>query len=94
MPTKLLPLQQASVEDLFLLAYVYIDDYLKAAVYSGLFTLPNEPHQKATYAELMTIALVGEWLGEASQEKWYQQVQWSDPHNADRGARDVAPVSP
>ena len=63
MHTKLLPLQQASVEDLFLLAYVYIDDYLKAAVYSGLFTLPNEPHQKATYAELMTIALVGEWLG-------------------------------
>ena len=75
MPTKLLPLQQASVEDLFLLAYVYIDDYLKAAVHSGLVTLPNEPHQKATYAELMTIALVGEWLGEASQEKWYQQVQ-------------------
>ena len=48
MPTKLLPLQQASVEELFLLAYVYIDDYLKAAVHSGLFTLPNEPHQKAT----------------------------------------------
>ena len=25
-----------------------IDDYLKAAEYSGLFTLPNEPHQKAS----------------------------------------------
>ncbi|MFC3862099.1 hypothetical protein ACFOPQ_15130 [Deinococcus antarcticus] len=47
-----------------------IDDYLKAAEYSGLFTLPNEPHQKASYAELITIALVGEWLGEASQGFW------------------------
>lgn len=75
MPTNLLPLNQATVEDLFLLIYVYVDDYLKAAACSGLFVLPNEPHQKGTYAELMTIALVGEVLSEPSQEKWFHQVK-------------------
>lgn len=43
--------------DLFTLVYVYIGDSLKAAARSGLFRLPHEPHQKGTYAEIMTIAL-------------------------------------
>lgn len=77
MPTKELPLGQDSVIDLFTLVYVYIDDYLKAADLSGLFVLPKEPHQKGTYAEIMTIALVGELLGEASQQKWLAQVRFT-----------------
>ena len=51
MATRELPLNQDTVEDLFTLVYVYIDDYLKAAARSGLFTLPNEQHQKGSYAE-------------------------------------------
>lgn len=77
MPTKELPLAQDSVVDLFTLVYVSIDDYLKATEISGLFTLPNEPHQKGSYAEIMTIALVGELLGEALQEKWLAQVRFT-----------------
>ena len=55
MPTNALPLAQSTVEDLFTLIYVYVDDYLKAAAVSGLVQLPSEPNQKGTYAELMTI---------------------------------------
>ena len=77
MATRELPLNQDTVEDLFTLVYVYIDDYLKAAARSGLFTLPNEQHQKGSYAELMTIALVGDFLGMPSQEKWFAQVRFT-----------------
>jgi hypothetical protein len=77
MATNQLPLSQDTVEDLFNLVYVYIDDYLKAAARSGLFTLPNEPHQKGTYAEIMTIGLVGDLLGAASQQKWVAQVRFT-----------------
>jgi len=77
MPTRELPLSQDTVVDLFTVVYVYIDDYLKAADLSGLFRLPQERHQKGSYAEIMTIALVGELLGEASQEKWLAQVRFT-----------------
>lgn len=75
MPTKELPLHQHTVVDLFIIIYVYVDDYLKAAARSGLFTLPNEPHQKGSYAELMTIALVGDLLAQPSVQQWYAQVR-------------------
>ncbi|WP_240501509.1 hypothetical protein [Deinococcus sp. LM3] len=61
--------------DLFTIIYVYVDDYLKAAARSGLFTLPDEPNQKASYAELMTIALVGELLHQPSAQQWFAQVR-------------------
>jgi hypothetical protein len=63
MPTNQLPLHQNTVTDPFTLIYFYVDDYLQAPVYSGLACLPQEPHQKASYAELMTIRLVGDLLG-------------------------------
>ena len=75
MPTTTLALDQDTVCDLFTLVYVYIDDYLQAAVSSGLLTLPEEPHQKASYSELMTIGLVGELLAQPSQGHWYALVQ-------------------
>ncbi|GAA5435879.1 transposase [Deinococcus aquaticus] len=75
MPTKELPLHQSTVTDLFTIIYVYVDDYLKAAARSGLFTLPDEPNQKASYAELMTIALVGELLHQPSAQQWFAQVR-------------------
>ena len=77
MPTNQLPLAQDTVEDLFTLVYVYVDDYLKAAARSGLFALPCEPHQKGTYGEIMTIGLVGELLGEVSPQKWLAQVRFT-----------------
>ena len=81
MATNELPLSQDTVEDLFMLMYVYVDDYLKAAACSGLFTLPCEPHQKGTYAEIMTIGLVGDLIGDligaASQQKWVAQVRFT-----------------
>ena len=75
MATEELPLHQDTVTDLFTLIYVYVDDYLKAAVYSGLYSLPEEPHQKASYAELMTIGLVGELLGQPSVQRWFALVR-------------------
>ncbi|WP_240741065.1 hypothetical protein [Deinococcus sp. Arct2-2] len=75
MPTKELPLAQGSVEDLFTLISVYVDDDLQAAAHIGLFVLPHEVNQKGRYSELMTIALVGELLGEVSEHKWLAQVR-------------------
>jgi transposase len=75
MATNELPLAQHSVEDLFPLIYVYVDDYVQAAACSGLFVLPQEPNQKGSYSEVMTIALVGELLGEVSAQKWLGQVR-------------------
>ena len=43
-------------EDLFLTAFVYIDDWLKP--YHDI--LPKQPAQKASYSEIITIAIVGE----------------------------------
>lgn len=75
MPTKELPLDQDTLRDLFTLVYVYVDDYFQAAARSGLFRLPEEPHQKASYSELLTIGLVGELLAQPSQRHWYALVQ-------------------
>lgn len=80
MPTTELSLSQSTVEDLFLLVYVYVDDYVKAAELSGVFTFPREPHQKGTYSEIMTIALVGELLGQPSQQKWLAQARFTYRH--------------
>ncbi|MDE0529454.1 MAG: hypothetical protein OXH85_12310 [Truepera sp.] len=53
------PRYQYKPEDLFLTVFVYIDDWLKP--YQKL--LPQQPAQKASYSELLTIAVVGEILG-------------------------------
>lgn len=75
MPTTELPLTQDTLRDLFTLVYVYVDDYFQAAACSDLFSLPEEPHQKASYSELLTIGLVGELLAQPSQCHWYALVQ-------------------
>ncbi|MCD0164826.1 hypothetical protein [Deinococcus sp. 12RED42] len=56
--------------DLFTIIYVHVDD-LKAPTRSGLFTLPDEPNQKASDAGLMTTALVGELLHQSSAQQWF-----------------------
>ena len=61
------PRYQYKPEDLFLTVFVYIDDWLKP--YQDL--LPQQPAQKATYSELLTIAVVGEILAQPYESTWY-----------------------
>ena len=75
MPVNRLPLTHDTVEALFTLVCVYIDDYLKAAACISLPVLRCESHQKGSYSEIMTIGRVGDLPGEASQQKWLAQVR-------------------
>ena len=61
------PRYQYTLEDLFLTVFVYIDDWLKP--YQKL--LPQQPAQKASYSELLTIAVVGEILTQPHESTWY-----------------------
>ena len=67
------PRYQYKPEDLFLTVFVYIDDWLKP--YQSL--LPQQPAQKASYSELLTIAVVGEILAQPKvgfagyESTWY-----------------------
>lgn len=68
-------LEQHTLDHLFTLVYVTLDDYLKTSLQHARFTLPNSPRQKANYAPLMTIALVGEFLGQADAGAWFLLVK-------------------
>ena len=61
------PRYQYKPEDLFLTVFVYIDDWLKP--YQDI--LPQQPAQKASYSELLTIAVVGEILAQPYESTWY-----------------------
>ncbi len=61
------PRYQYKPEDLFLAVFVYIDDWLKP--YQDL--LPRQSAQKASYSELLTIAVVGEILAQPFESNWY-----------------------
>ena len=61
------PRYQYTLEDLFLTVFVYIDDWLKP--YRSL--LPQQSTQKASYSELLTIAVVGEILAQPYESTWY-----------------------
>ena len=65
------PRYQHTLEDLFLTVFVYIDDWLKP--YQGM--LPKQPAQKASYSEILTIAIVGEILAQPFESTWYWIVQ-------------------
>ncbi len=65
------PRYQRSLEELFLHAYVYIDDWLEP--HQG--QLPKHPGQKASISELLTIAVVGELLAQPFESTWYWIVQ-------------------
>ena len=62
---------QHSLEDLFLHVYVYIDDWLEP--YQA--RLPKHRRQKASISELLTIAVVGEWLAQPFESTWYWIVR-------------------
>lgn len=52
-----------------------VDDYLQAAQQLGRFKLPQKRNQRGSYAELLTIVLVGEVLQQKNQGLWYLLVK-------------------
>lgn len=68
-------LSKHTVTDLFTAVYVLLDDYLQASEKLGRFKLPKKPNQRSSYAELLTIILVGELLQQKNQGLWYLLVQ-------------------
>jgi len=67
------PRYHHTLEDLFLTVFVYIDDWLKP--YHHI--LPKQPTQKASYSEVLTIAIVGEILAQPYESTWYWIVTQS-----------------
>ena len=68
-------LSKHNVTDIFTAVYVLVDDYLQASERLGRFRLPKKANQKSSYAELLTIVLVGEILQHKNQGLWYLLVQ-------------------
>ena len=68
-------LSKQTVTDIFTAVYVLVDDYLQVAQQLGRFKLPRKHNQKASYAELLTIVLVGEVLQQKNQGLWYLLVK-------------------
>ena len=68
-------LEQHTVSELFTVVYVLVDDYLRAGVQQGRFVLPESKQQKGSYAELMSIALVGDLLNQADVGLWFKLVK-------------------
>lgn len=68
-------LSKHTVTDMFTVVYILVDDYLQASERLGRFKLPKKCNQKASYAELLTIILVGEMLQQKNQGLWYLVVQ-------------------
>ena len=67
-------LNDHTLEDLFTIVYTVTDDYIIQSIRAGRFTLPVMKNQKASYSELMTIALVGEIMHEAHAGTWFLLV--------------------
>ncbi len=74
------PRYQYTPEDLFLTVFVYIDDWLKpyqkllprlGSPAGGTDSTGQQPAQKASYSELLTIAVVGETLAQPHESTWY-----------------------
>jgi transposase len=66
---------QSTLSELFTVVYVLVDDYLKGSGRAGRFSLPAAGNQKGSYAELMTIALVGELRSQDHVGDWFDLVK-------------------
>jgi Transposase DDE domain len=73
-------LEKHIIQDLFTIVYTVVDDYLKLSHEQKRFKLPTSSQQKATYAEIMTIALIGELLREPHSEHWFIKVKLGFKH--------------
>jgi hypothetical protein len=68
-------LKKHTIEDLFTITYTVIDDFIYQSVQAGRFSLPKSDSQKASYSEIMTIALVGELLNQAKAGVWFMIIK-------------------
>ena len=68
-------LENYMLSDLFTVVNVLMDDYIKASERAGVFKLPNSEQQKGSYAELMSIAMVGDLLNQADTGLWFYLVK-------------------
>ena len=71
MSSTLQLLKHHTIQDLFTIVYTVVDDYLKQSLEANRFSLPQSNSQKASYAEILTIAFVGEILNQAKSGIWY-----------------------
>jgi hypothetical protein len=71
MSSTLQLLKQHTIQDLFTIVYTVTDDYLKQSLEANRFILPKSDSQKASYAEILTIAFVGEILNQAKSGIWF-----------------------
>jgi hypothetical protein len=76
MSSTLQLLKKHTIEDLCTVVYTVVDDYLKQSQAAGRFILPKSDTQKASYAEIITIALVGEFLGQDKSGTWFLLVKY------------------
>ena len=65
------PRYQHSLEEPFLTVFVYADDWLTP--YRNM--LPQQPAQKASHSEIITIAIVSEILAQPYESTWYWIVR-------------------
>ena len=68
-------LEHFSLSDLFTQVYVLVDDHFQQLSALGSWKLPNVHNRQATPSELVTIALVGDLLGQKNSETWFALVR-------------------
>jgi hypothetical protein len=64
-------LKKHTIEDLYTVVYTVIDDFIEQSLEANRFCLPKSNTQKASYSEILTIALVGEILNQAKAGVWF-----------------------
>ena len=69
-------LKKHTIETLCTIVYTVVDDYIKQSLGAHRFNLPQSNDQKATYAELMTIAFVGEFLNQPESGTWFLMMKY------------------
>jgi hypothetical protein len=75
MSSTLQLLKKHTIEDLFTAVYTVLDDFILQSVEANRFSLPKSDTQKASYAEILTIALVGEILNQAKTGVWFMIIK-------------------
>lgn len=66
---------QSTLSELFTVVYVKVGNYLKRSLAIGRFSLSTAENKKGGYAELMTIALVGELRSQDHVGDWSDSVK-------------------
>ena len=68
-------LEYFNLPDLFTHVYVLVDDHFQQLSALGSYQLPKVHNRQSTPSELVTIALVGDLLGQKNSETWFALVR-------------------